>query len=205
MSLPAGKMTDSIIVNPHHGASGLLKRGQRLRIVDIEGQQVADFVAVSQGDPTEYQDMVYSNLQNGRYQWQVGDVILSSYCNTMWTITADTTGNHYTGGGACCREALNHAFGKGEYGCRETLQKEFEKHGFDPNLYQQVSCLNVNMTVEYAPSGAWTFREPVSRPGDYLELRAEMDLIWMVSVCNWPEIVNGDKPTPLRFEIYAAD
>ncbi|MDJ0929250.1 MAG: urea carboxylase-associated family protein [Gammaproteobacteria bacterium] len=200
MNTSSDDMISSATVQPHHGASGLLKKGQRLRIVDLQGQQVTDFVAVAQGDPLEYQDMIYSNLENARYQWQIGDVILSSRCNTMWTITDDTRPNHYTGGGACCREALVHAFGAGEYGCRETIQREYEKHGFDPNLYQQASILNINMTVTYAPTGEWTFEEPISTAGDYLELRAEMDLVWMASVCNWPEIVNGAKPTPVRFD-----
>jgi uncharacterized protein YcgI (DUF1989 family) len=200
MTTPADNIVGSETVQPHHGASGLLRKGQRLRIVDLEGQQVTDFVAVKAGDPLEYQDMIYSNLENERYQWQVGDIILSSRCNTLWTITADTRPNHYTGGGGCCKEALVHAFGKGEYGCRETIQREYEKHGYDPNLYQQASILNINMTVTYGQDGSWTFAEPVSRPGDYLELRAEMDLVWMASVCNWPEIVNGPKPTPVRFD-----
>ena len=65
-------------VEPHQGTSGVLVKGQSLRIIDVSGQQVTDFVAVKQGDPIEYQDMVYSNLENGRYQWKVGDIILCS-------------------------------------------------------------------------------------------------------------------------------
>ena len=90
MTTPADNIIGSETVQPHHGASGLLRKGQRLRIVDLEGQQVTDFVAVRAGDPLEYQDMIYSNLENERYQWQEGDIILSSRCNTLWTITADT-------------------------------------------------------------------------------------------------------------------
>ena len=204
MNSAPGKLIESITIEPHHGDSRIIKKGQTLRIIDIEGQQVADFIAIKPGEPGEYQDMVYSNLENGRYKWEVGNAIVSSKCNTMWTITADPRGNHYTGGGGCNKSALTHAFGTGEYGCVETIQKEYEKHGLNPELFQQVSVLNINMSVDYAADGSWTFGEPVSEPGDYLDLRAEMDLLWMVSVCNWPEIVNGAKPTPMRFETYEA-
>ena len=205
MGSTPGKLIESVTVQPHQGTSALIKKGQYLRIVDLEGQQVADFITIKPGDPSEYQDMVYSNLDNESYQWQVGHQIISSKCNSMWTITDDPRGGHYTGGGACRKEALVHAFGEGEYGCVETIQKEYEKHGLNPDWFQQVSVLNVNMNVNYASDGGWTFQQPVSEAGDYLELRAEMDLLWMVSVCNWPEGVNGEKPTAMAFETYQAE
>ena len=76
MNAPSEKIISSETVQPHHGASGVLQKGQRLRIVDLEGQHVTDFIAVKRDDPLEYQDMIYSNLENGRYQWQVGDTLI---------------------------------------------------------------------------------------------------------------------------------
>jgi uncharacterized protein YcgI (DUF1989 family) len=58
------------------------------------------------------------------------------------------------------------------------------------------------MNVAYEPDGRWEIYQPKSKAGDYIDLRAEMDLFWVSSVCFWPEVVNGDKPTPLRFETY---
>jgi hypothetical protein len=88
--------------------------------------------------------MVYSNLENESYKWKAGHKVISSKCNTMWTITDDPRGNHYTGGGACRKEALIHAFQQGDYGCVETLQSEYEKHELNSDLFQQVSVLKVH-------------------------------------------------------------
>jgi len=84
------------------------------------------------------------------------------------------------------------------------LEDAFADHGIPAHYLQSVSCFNVFMNVDYAPDGRWQIREPVTKAGDYIDLRAEMDLMWAVSVCAWPEVVNGTKPTSLRFETYAA-
>jgi uncharacterized protein len=60
----------------------------------------------------------------------------------------------------------------------------------------------VFINVAYEPDGRWENHRPKSKAGDYIDLRAEMDLLVFL-LCYWPEVVNGDKPTPLRFETYA--
>ena len=202
MASSTGKLIEAVTIQAHHGGSGEIKKGQTLRIIDVEGQQVADFVAIKAGDPTEYQDCVYTSWHHGRYQWREGDTIRSNLMNDMWTITDDKTANHYTGGGFCSNAARKLYLGIDGNGCRDTIREEFSKLGFDPNYLQSVSCFNIFMTVDYTPEGDWVIDKPVTKAGDYIELRAEMDLAWMVSVCAWPEVVNGDKPTPLRFETY---
>ncbi len=202
MSTDLGKPLESKIIQPNHGGSGEIKQGQTLRIIDVEGQQVADFVTIKSGDPTEFLDCVYTNWSVGRYKWREGDVLCSNHLNPMWTITDDKTGNHYTGGGFCSNDARRLYLDNDEKGCRDTVKEVYRELGFDPNLVQSVSCFNVFMTVNYTPEGEWNLGEPITRAGDYIDLRAEMDITWIVSVCAWPEIVNGDKPTPLRFELY---
>lgn len=197
------KLVDRITIPAHTGGTGHIKKGQTLRIIDVEGEQVADFVSVTAGNPHEYLDCVYTSWHHGRYKWHEGDSIRTNLMNDMWTITSDKTANHYTGGGFCSNAARKlYLDGDNKPGCRDVIQAEFEKNGFDPNLLQSVSCFNIFMTVNYTPEGDWVIDRPVTRAGDYIDLRAEMDLTWMVSVCAWPEVVNGDKPTPLCFETY---
>ena len=205
MSDTPGKLIDTTTIQAHHGGHGHIKKGQTLRIVDVEGQQVADFVAVKTGDPNEFQDCVYTSWHHGRYKWQEGDTIRSNLMNDMWTIAGDRTANHYTGGGFCSNAARRLYLRSDENGCRDTIQEEYRKLGIDPNYLQSVACFNIFMTVIYSPEGDWLIDRPVTKAGDYIDLRAEMDLTWMVSVCAWPEVVNGDKPTPLRFETYDAN
>ena len=196
------RLVDAVTIPPHTGGSGHLARGQTLRIIDVEGQQVADFVSVKRGDPLEYLDCVYTSWHLGRYQWREGDIIRTNNMNPMWTITDDRTANHYTGGGFCSNVARRLYYNNDEPGCRDVLQQEFRRNGFDPNLLQSVSCFNIFMTVLYTPAGEWKIDRPITKAGDRIDLRAEMDLTWLVSVCAWPEVVNGDRPTPLRFETY---
>ena len=205
MASTFGPLLDSTTVAAHTGGNGTVKKGQTLRIVDVEGQQVADFVTVKHGDPSEFFDCVYTNWNLGRYKWREGDSLVSNHMNPLWTITDDKTANHYTGGGFCSRDArMLYLDNDQQPGCRDVVKSEFEKNGYDPNLLQSVSCFNIFMTVNYTASGEWELALPITKPGDYIDLRAEMDVDWMVSVCAWPEVVNGDKPTPLRFELYDA-
>lgn len=204
MANSPGKLVSSIVIPPHTGGTGHLKAGQTLRIIDIEGEQVADFVAIRAGDPTEYLDCVYTSWDLGRWKWHEGDRIKTNLLNDLFTITDDKTDNHYTGGGFCSNAARRKYAGMDGPGCRDTIRAEFQKNGFDPELLQSVSCYNIFMTVDYTPEGEWVIRRPVTQPGDYIDLRAEMDLTWMVSVCAWPQVVNGDKPTPLQFDTFDA-
>jgi len=202
MTSTLGKLVETQTVQAHSGSGGTVKKGQTLRIIDVEGQQVADFVSIKEGDPSEYFDCVYTSWDSGRYKWHEGDQLKSNHLNALWTITDDKTANHYTGGGFCSRDARKRYLNDDGRGCRDTIEDVYKDMGFDPALLQSVSCFNIFMTVNYTPDGEWKIELPITKPGDYIDLRAEMDVTWMVSVCAWPEVVNGDKPTPLKFETY---
>ena len=202
MASKLGELVDSRTIQPHNHASGEVKKGQTLRIVDDEGQQVADFVAIKLGDPTEYQDCVYTNWRLDRWKWREGDTIYTNHMNELWTITEDKGKTHYTGGGFCSRDARELYEYDSERGCRDTLEDAFAEHDIEPHYLQSVSCFNVFMNVDYAPDGSWEIKEPLTEAGDYIDLRAEMDLMWAVSVCAWRDIVNGKKLTPMTFELY---
>jgi uncharacterized protein YcgI (DUF1989 family) len=197
-------LVESLTIEPDSGGSGVVKKGQTLRVTDIEGQQVGCFLSVTEEDPMEYTDCIYTNWRNGRYKWREGDFVYSNHMNPLWFIADDKTANHYTGGGFCSRDAFQHYCDSDQPGCREILQSEYRKLGMDPNLLQSVSCIGLFMNVEYAPSGEWLVSEPITKSGDYIELCAATNLIWMTSVCGWPKVINGEKPTPLRFELYGS-
>lgn len=200
-----GELIEAHTYPPGAHGSGRMKKGQILKIIDLEGEQVADFVAIKLDEPTEYLDCVYTNLAVGRWTWRKGDTIYTSQLNPMWTIVEDTVELHYTGGGFCSRALRTKYKVDDQPGCRETLQDAFVANGVDPNLLQSVSCFNIFMNVLYQPDGTWKIDRPKSKPGDHIDLRAEMDLLWAVSICSEPPVlnpVNGDRPTPMRFETY---
>lgn len=205
MAEQLGKLIQSHTAPAHTYATGKLNKGQILRIVDVEGQQVADFVTLKLDDPSEYLDCVYTNWMLGRYKWHKGDAIYSNHLNPLWTIVDDTVDDHYTGGGFCSRDARIKFKVDDQKGCRDTIEDAFAANGISPVHLRSVSCFNIFMNVAYTPDGRWEIELPKSKAGDHIDLRAEMDVFWASSVCFWPEVVNGKKPTPLRFESYEGD
>ncbi|MGH7905188.1 MAG: DUF1989 domain-containing protein [Candidatus Binataceae bacterium] len=203
----AGNLIESHTYQPGAYGSGRMKKGQVLRIIDLEGEQVADFIALKLNEPAEYLDCVYTNLVLGRWTWKKGDTLYTSEMRPMWTITEDTVQLHYTGGGFCSRALRSKYHVDDQPGCRETLHDALTANGIAPYYLQSVSCFNIFMNVLYQPDGTWKIDRPKSRAGDHIDLRAEMDLLWAVSICSEPPVlnpVNGDKPTPMRFDLYEA-
>ncbi|MEU8825200.1 urea carboxylase-associated family protein [Streptomyces sp. NPDC048636] len=188
-------------VAPGAGASGRVSAGQALRIIDLEGQQVADLVAFSAEDPGEHLDVTYTTF--AAESWQLGkdSVFVTNRMRPIWTMTEDTCGAHYAGGGFCSRE-LNALFGVDQPGCYETILDELRHLDAPTTGLNPASCFNVFMNFPYGAEGELKVQESLSRPGDIVELRAEMDLLWAVSVCHMPGPCNGPHPTPMRFELY---
>jgi uncharacterized protein YcgI (DUF1989 family) len=71
------------IVHPGNCLSGSIKKGQSLRVTDVEGGQVADFVSLKLNDHTEYLDCLYTNMANGRWRWHEGSTIFTNHMNRM--------------------------------------------------------------------------------------------------------------------------
>jgi len=196
-------LEESHIIQAGTCISGTLQKGQRFRIVDVEGGQVGDFVAQKYGDPTEYLDCAYTNWANIGWRWKEGATIFTNHMNRMWVITEDKTGVHFTGGGFCSNDARRLFIDPEDNtkGCRDCLEEVLAKDDIDPHLLQSTSCFNVFMNVEYLPDGSWLGKPPITQAGDYIELRAEMDIYWALSACLLPSANSGD-PSPLRVETY---
>lgn len=87
-------------------------------------------------------------------------------------------------------------------GCRENLEAELAKLGFSPTVLVSASCLNPFMNMPHRSDGSWPTLLPTSQAGDYLELRAEMPIVWVASVCVMASPANGWPLTPIRIETY---
>ncbi|MGE0520654.1 MAG: DUF1989 domain-containing protein [Candidatus Binatia bacterium] len=198
-----GQLLDRRVIQPGHGGSGIAQKGQTLRITDVEGQQVADFCSFSLADPAEYCDVIYTTFAKRGWKVGEGDVMYTKEMRPLWTITRDTCGVHYWGGGFCSR-ALNRFVGVDQHGCRDTITEAVAEHGLTPLHVSPSSCFNVFMNFPYGPEGRWEILRPTTTAGDYIDLRAEMPVLWAVSVCHFPGNCNGDQPTPLQFELFDA-
>jgi hypothetical protein len=189
---------------PAAGRVGLaVARGQTLRVVDLEGRQVVDLVALHALDTVEKLSCVYSVMLNRTWRLTAGHVLYSNLARPLLTITADTVGLHYAGGGFCTEE-INRVRYNVEHSrnCAANLADALHPHGISRSDFDFDCCFNINMNLTYGPDGSMNLSEPLSKPGDYIDFRAETDLI--VGISNCPQDrnpCNGFKPTPIQVQL----
>jgi urea carboxylase-associated protein 1 len=183
-----------------------IRMGGYLRIVDLEGNQAVDTLFYNAHD---YSDR-YSAQDTIREQRNIylttGTRLMSSSGKVLMTIVADTCGRHDTLGGACASESnmVRYALEKRYmHACRQSFLKAIVdwEHGMDKR--DITSNINFFMNVPVTPDGQLTFEDGVSAPGKYVELRAEMDVLALISNC--PQLnnpCNGYNPTPIEVLIW---
>lgn len=183
-----------------------VKKGQILRIVDLEGCQAVDTLFYSKADPSErYSAQDTVRVQGSPYV-TAGTKLISSEGNVMGVVIADRSGNHDTSAGACSAEANTVRFGyetRYMHSCRDNFVMELSRHGLTKR--DIVSNINFFMNVPVEEDGTLAIVDGISKPGDYVEIRAEMDLLCVISNC--PQVnnpCNGFNPTPVRTLIWDA-
>jgi urea carboxylase-associated protein 1 len=190
-------------------------RGQVFRIVDLEGNQAVDTIFYSAVDPVERYSLTHTIQAQGALYLTTGSRLMSSEGRPMLTIVADTCGRHDTLGGACACESnmVRYAIEKRSmHSCRDSfllaIAREEERDG-EVGRYRRlgkrdiVSNINFFMNVPVAPDGRLSFEDGISAPGKYVEMRAEMDVIVLISNC--PQLnnpCNGYDPTPVRMLVW---
>jgi urea carboxylase-associated protein 1 len=191
----------------------VLRKGQFLRIVDLEGNQAVDtlfYNAENYADRYSAQDTIRE--QNNIYL-TTGSKLISTLRNTMLTIVADTCGRHDTLGGACSCESnmVRYAIEKRSmHACRQSFLKAAmewsRKTGNELDKRDIAANINFFMNVPVTPEGTLSFADGVSGAGKYVELRAEMDSLVLISNC--PQLnnpCNGYNPTPIQLLIWDAN
>lgn len=183
--------------------SGLVKKGQTIRIIDAYGQQAIDTIFYNAHDTAErYSSQDTMREQGGAYI-TTGTRLISSEGNLMLTVTADTSGRHDTNAGCCSCESNTVRFGQETrhlHACRDNFILELARHGMGKR--DIVANINFFMNVPISPNGAMTIDDGISHPGDHVELLAAMDVLCVISNC--PQInnpCNGFDPTPIRVVI----
>jgi urea carboxylase-associated protein 1 len=183
--------------------SGIIRKGQTLRILDCLGQQAIDTLFYKADDFAErYSAQDTLQAQNSAYI-TIGSKLVSNEGNVMLTVTADSCGRHDTSAGACSCESNTVRFGhhtKFEHACRENFLSEVTRHGMSKR--DIVPNINFFMNVPIAPNGDLVIDDGISAPGSYVEMVAEMDVLCVISNC--PQVnnpCNGFNPTPVAVQI----
>ena len=188
--------------------SGVVKKGQTLRIVDLEGRQGVDFLCYAWANPDERYHAANTLKKAGTLAITAGHTLYSDAARPMFTITADSHGHNDTIAGCCSAPSNGLLYGvQGVPGCRENFLAELARHG----LGRKDIVANVNFFchVPVAAGGRLdplTFRPAASRAGDHVDLRAEMDCLAVVSNC--PQVNNpctAGQPTPIRILVFDAE
>jgi urea carboxylase-associated protein 1 len=179
--------------------------GQSLRIVDLEGNQAVDFLLYAAADDAERYSAQDTIAAQANIFLRTGAALLSNEGRAMMTITGTAVDYHDTIGGACSCESNSL-----RYGHHTNAQHSCVDNFLDANLRDgrgkrdMVSNINFFMNVPVEPDGALGIVDGISAPGLTVDLRAEMDVIVLVSNC--PQInnpCNGFNPTPVRMIVSA--
>ncbi len=176
-----------------------VRAGQTLRLLDLEGNQAVDTLFYAKANPRERYDPQRTLRRQGRAYLSTGTVLYSNLGNPLLTIVADTCGRHDTLGGACAQESNTVRYDLSRrymHSCRDNFLCACLRDG---RLGKRDIGANINffMNVPVTPEGGLTFEDGISAAGKYVELRAETDVIVLISNC--PQLnnpCNGWNPTP---------
>lgn len=190
------------IIPPRGKIAREMATGETLRIVDVEGQQVGDIIMFNKNDLREKFWISNTVRLNGSVYATTGHVLYSELSKPMFTITADTCGRHDLLAGSCNAEIDKVRYGVDKhFGCVENFVAALEPYGIARKDIPMSFNLFMNCPVQ--PDGSWTIAPPVSKAGDYVDLRAEMDLLFVLSNC--PQDLNpcnAGNLKPLKVVIY---
>jgi len=190
-----------VAVPPGDGWTGEIPAGCRLRITDLYGNQAVDTLLYDAHDYANRYSAVDTVREQGGVYLTTGSALLSVDGDVLATIVADTCGRHDTLGGACAKESNVVRYGmhtRHQHACRTTFLRQMAKWGRGLSKRDLTHNINFFMNVPLTPEGGLTFEDGLSAPGKYVELRAERDILVIISNC--PQInnpCNGYDPTPV--------
>ena len=200
-----GKILSEEGIPPGNPWCGVVKKGQVLRIEDLEGQQAVDFLCYNAERPAERYNAPTTIKASQTLRLTKGHILYSDEARPIFTIIEDTCGVHDTIAGCCSAWSNEMLYGvKNNPGCRENFLSALTSHG----LAWKDIVPNVNFFCNVPVYGEGKLAEAIftdapSRPGDFVDLRAEMDVLSILSNC--PQVnnpCNASKPTKIRITLW---
>ena len=189
-----------VVVPAGAGFCGEVPAGGRLRIVDLAGNQAVDTLFYDARDPANRYSAFDTVREQGAIYLSTGSRLLTQRLDLLATIIEDTCGRHDTVGGACAQESNVVRYGthvRHQHACRVSFVDTALAHGL--SVADLTHNINFFMNVPVGADGSLSFEDGVSAPGKYVELRAERDLLVLISNC--PQLnnpCNGYDPTPVQ-------
>lgn len=197
-----GKIIKEIIMEPGGRLALEVRKEQVVRIVDIEGKQVADFVCFNLDRVEEKLSPPNTLVLNKTIRLTRGHSLYSDEASKMMTIIEDTVGLHDIIAGACSKYTNFVRYGeKDTPNCRDNFATALAPYGIK---WKDIPYnLNIFMNVPVEPDGSTYIKEPISKAGDYIDLQANMNCL--VAISNCPQTrnpVNAYRLKPLKVILY---
>lgn len=202
-ALPTPAIRDEIVAAKGHTAFEM-RAGEVIRIEDIEGRQAVDFICYNLHNLAEKFWAAHTAKLNSTIYVTTGHILYSDLANPMMTIVEDTVGVNDIICGSCSLPLDIVRYGPEEAnpGCMENFQAAIAPWGLERKDIPM--CFNIFLDYPVEDGGHVAIdKEAPSKPGDHLDLRAEMDLL--VAISNCPQVnnpCNGYNPTPIRVGVY---
>ena len=198
-----GDIIEDTTIAARAGWSRILKKGEMMRIIDLNGKQAVDFLCWNADDHDDrYAAADTMKINETGIFLGKGTTLYSVGLTPLLTIVEDSCGFHDTIGGCCSAELNKYRYDvDNQSGCRENFLREMAKFG----LGKRDMAANVNffMYVPVGKDGDMDMGPSISKPGDFVDLRAETDVLTIISNC--PQInnpVNDYNPTPVQVTIW---
>jgi len=187
-------------IEPQRGVAFELMSGDELRVIDVEGEQVSDLIVFARDTPVEWLSSGRTFDYNNTIYLTTGNTLYSNRSRRMLTIVADGVGRHdflYT---PCSAEMFTILYNTRAHhpSCFENLARALAPFGIEPDAIP--TTFNIFMNVIVLPDGQLKISPPLSKAGDAIQFRAEMDLIVGLTACS-AEMSNNYRFKPIDFEI----
>lgn len=205
LAAPKGyRRSASVIVDPGGSWSGVIAAGDLVRFVDLEGQQAVDFLCYNARDTRDRYNAANTMKMAENAYLNTGTVLYGEYATQLMKLVASSCPDHDTIGGCCSVEMNYIRYGRRTHSCRANFLHELTKFGMgEPDI---VANVNWFMSVPVGRDGHMAISDSPSKPGDYVDIEALIDVIVLISNC--PQKYNpacGYNPTPVRAETYAKE
>jgi uncharacterized protein YcgI (DUF1989 family) len=187
-------------LEPQTGTAFELRRGQHLTVIDLEGEQVADLIAFARDDHREWLSSGRTFDYANTIRLTTGHVLYSNRSRPMFTIVGDDVGRHDFLFTPCSPETFQIIYRhEGHHpSCLENLSRALAPHGIDSDAIP--TTFNIFMNVEIEADGGLRILPPRSRAGDKVRLRAEMDLLVVLTACA-EDLSKNNRFKPFGYDI----
>jgi len=188
-------------IAPQTGVAFTVQKHQTIRVIDVAGRQVSDLVCFARQDIEEYLSSGRTIDYNEKLFLSTGDILYSNRSNPMLAIIEDPVGKHDFLFAPCSREMFRLIYNETEShpNCLDNLVNALNQYGV--KAFQIPTAFNIFMNVEVSPSGQVAVKPPLSKAGDFIDFRVEMDLTVGVTACAAGKC-NNYRCTSIAVEVY---